>query len=88
MAKLDAHEIIKIIAQAKKKTPVKVYIKGDLSQIKFPKNIESYVETKSGVLFGDWLEDMETEWAENRAKLPQDIIRRTVGKVIDFSFCL
>ena len=26
---------------------------------------------------------METEWAENRAKLPQDIIRRTVGKLID-----
>ncbi len=26
---------------------------------------------------------METDWAENRAKLPQDIIRRTLGKVID-----
>lgn len=26
---------------------------------------------------------METEWAENRAKLPQDIIRRTLGRVLD-----
>lgn len=26
---------------------------------------------------------METDWAENRAKLPQDIIRSTLGKVID-----
>ena len=26
---------------------------------------------------------METEWAENRAKLPQDVIRRTLGGVID-----
>ena len=26
---------------------------------------------------------METEWTENRAKLPQDIVRRTLGKVID-----
>lgn len=26
---------------------------------------------------------METEWAENRAKLPQDVIRRTLGRVID-----
>lgn len=26
---------------------------------------------------------METDWAENRAKIPDDIIRRTVGKVID-----
>ncbi len=29
---------------------------------------------------------METEWAENRAKLPQDIIRSTIGKVIDFAY--
>jgi outer membrane protein assembly factor BamC len=26
---------------------------------------------------------METEWAENKAKLPQDIIRRTLGSLID-----
>jgi outer membrane protein assembly factor BamC len=26
---------------------------------------------------------METDWAENRAKLPQDIIRQTLGKVFD-----
>ena len=26
---------------------------------------------------------LETEWAENRAKLPQDFIRRTLGKVVD-----
>lgn len=26
---------------------------------------------------------METEWAENRAKIPQDFIRKTIGKVFD-----
>ncbi len=26
---------------------------------------------------------LETDWAENRAKLPQDIIRSTIGKVFD-----
>lgn len=26
---------------------------------------------------------METDWAENRSKIPQDIIRRTLGKVLD-----
>ena len=26
---------------------------------------------------------METDWAENRAKIPQDIIRNTIGKVLD-----
>lgn len=29
---------------------------------------------------------METQWAENRAKLPQDIIRGTIGKVLDFAY--
>lgn len=29
---------------------------------------------------------METNWAENRAKLPQDVIRRTLGKVLDFAY--
>ena len=26
---------------------------------------------------------LETEWAENRAKIPQDFLRRTLGKVLD-----
>ena len=26
---------------------------------------------------------LETEWAENRAKLPQDFLRRTLGKIMD-----
>jgi outer membrane protein assembly factor BamC len=26
---------------------------------------------------------LETDWAENRAKIPEDIIRRTIGKVFD-----
>lgn len=26
---------------------------------------------------------METDWAENRAKIPQDIVRNTLGKVLD-----
>lgn len=26
---------------------------------------------------------METDWAENRAKLPQDVVRRTIGRVLD-----
>jgi outer membrane protein assembly factor BamC len=26
---------------------------------------------------------METDWAENRAKLPQDVVRRTIGRVLE-----
>ncbi|GAB3762815.1 outer membrane protein assembly factor BamC [Ramlibacter monticola] len=29
---------------------------------------------------------METDWAENRAKIPQDIIRGTLGKLIDSAY--
>lgn len=29
---------------------------------------------------------METDWAENRARLPQDFVRRTVGRVFDNAF--
>jgi outer membrane protein assembly factor BamC len=29
---------------------------------------------------------METDWAENRAKLPQDIVRRTIGRIADGMF--
>lgn len=29
---------------------------------------------------------METDWAENRAKIPQDIIRRSIGKFIDGAY--
>ena len=29
---------------------------------------------------------METDWAEDRAKIPQDLIRRTVGRVLDGIF--
>jgi outer membrane protein assembly factor BamC len=29
---------------------------------------------------------METDWAENRAKIPQDIIRGTIGKIFDSAY--
>lgn len=29
---------------------------------------------------------METDWAENRAQIPQDVIRRTLGKLIDGAY--
>jgi outer membrane protein assembly factor BamC len=29
---------------------------------------------------------METDWAENRTKIPQDFIRRTLGKVLDSAY--
>ena len=64
MAKLDAKSIIDYIGNAPKKTPVKVFIKGDLAQIDFPKEIENFTEAHSGAIFGDW-KDIEPFLKEN-----------------------
>jgi len=55
-------------------TPEQVWpvIKDFWQELGFIVNLES---KETGVL--------ETDWAENRAKIPQDVIRRTLGKVID-----
>lgn len=55
MAKLDAQSIINYIGNAPKKTPVKVYLRGQhLDQIDYPETSDPYVEAHSGVVFGDW----------------------------------
>ena len=54
MSKLDAQSIINYIGNAPKKTPVKVYLKGELENIDFPEEIQDFVNAKSGVIFGDW----------------------------------
>ncbi|KRM13442.1 2,3,4,5-tetrahydropyridine-2,6-dicarboxylate N-acetyltransferase [Paucilactobacillus suebicus] len=54
MAKLDAQAIIDYIGNSEKKTPVKVYLRGKLGDIKFPAAIRPFVNDQSGVIFGDW----------------------------------
>lgn len=54
MAELDAQAIINYIGNAPKKTPVKVYLKGNLSEINFPEEVQSFVDDHTGVIFGDW----------------------------------
>ena len=56
MKMLDAKEIIAYIGNAKKTTPVKVYIKGDLEGISFGESVKTFIDGKSGVVFGDWAE--------------------------------
>lgn len=68
MAKLDAQSIINYIGNAPKKTPVKVFIKGNLSQIAFPKEIENFTEDHAGVIFGDW-QDVEKFLKNNNDKI-------------------
>ncbi|WP_010649594.1 2,3,4,5-tetrahydropyridine-2,6-dicarboxylate N-acetyltransferase [Oceanobacillus massiliensis] len=54
MNMMDANEIINFISNSKKSTPVKVYIKGDLSNLNIDDSIQAFIEDKSGVLFGEW----------------------------------
>ncbi|NUF25130.1 2,3,4,5-tetrahydropyridine-2,6-dicarboxylate N-acetyltransferase [Bombilactobacillus mellis] len=54
MKKMSATEIIDFIAQAPKKTPVKVYLKGELTALNWPAEIKTFVGNHSGVVIGDW----------------------------------
>ncbi|WNQ13537.1 2,3,4,5-tetrahydropyridine-2,6-dicarboxylate N-acetyltransferase [Paenibacillus aurantius] len=54
MSEMNTMEVINFIKNSVKKTPVKVYIKGQLDGIDFGSEIQSFVSSGSGVLFGDW----------------------------------
>ncbi|MCR1915894.1 2,3,4,5-tetrahydropyridine-2,6-dicarboxylate N-acetyltransferase [Lactobacillus taiwanensis] len=71
MTKLDAQSIINYIGNAPKKTPVKVYLKGQLSEIKFPEDIQTFVEDHSGVIFGDW-------------KMVKTVLDNNKDKIVDY----
>lgn len=65
MKTMDANEIISFIQNSTKKTPVKVYIKGQLKDITFPKDVQAFVSKKAGVLFGEWDEIKEVLESES-----------------------
>ncbi|MHC5229690.1 2,3,4,5-tetrahydropyridine-2,6-dicarboxylate N-acetyltransferase [Enterococcus sp. LJL99] len=65
---MDAYEIINYIGNAKKKTPVKVTLKGRLKEIEFPENIKAFTNCKTGTLFGEW-EDIKLFLTENEDKI-------------------
>jgi 2,3,4,5-tetrahydropyridine-2,6-dicarboxylate N-acetyltransferase len=56
MKMMDANEIISFIQKSEKKTPVKVYVKGDLEGIEWGANTKSFITGNTGVLFGEWSE--------------------------------
>ena len=54
MEMMDANEIISYIANSKKSTPVKVYIKGNLDGIDFGTDSKTFITGNTGVIFGEW----------------------------------
>lgn len=52
---MDSYEVIKKISESKKKTPAKVYLQGDLSNINFGE-LDFYGSSVSGILFCEFSE--------------------------------
>lgn len=56
MKMMDANEIISFIQKSEKKTPVKVYIKGNLDKLNFSNGVKTFFNGNTGVIFGEWKE--------------------------------
>ena len=63
----DPYEIARYIKEAKKSTPVKVYVKGDLDGVQFP-NCRVFGEGRSLVVFGEYTE-IQSVLAENKGRI-------------------
>lgn len=70
---MDAHDIISFLQNSKKKTPVKVYIKGELDTIDFGKGCQTFISGSSGTLFGDWA-DIQSVLKENGEKIEDYVV--------------
>lgn len=73
MLEMNTEEVIAFIKNSTKKTPVKVYVKGDLESIDFGTGIQSFVSGKSGVLFGEWT-DVKAILDANSSKIEDYVV--------------
>ncbi|SFU63916.1 2,3,4,5-tetrahydropyridine-2,6-dicarboxylate N-acetyltransferase [Alicyclobacillus macrosporangiidus] len=69
---MDAHEIIEFIRTSEKKTPVKVYLKGDLDGIDFGPGAKVFATGGVGVVFGEW-KDIQPVLEQHKDKI-QDFV--------------
>ncbi|MFB5190967.1 2,3,4,5-tetrahydropyridine-2,6-dicarboxylate N-acetyltransferase [Alicyclobacillus fastidiosus] len=69
----SAEEIIRYISESKKRTPVKVYLKGRFDDVTFPETIQSFISGNAGVLFGEWA-DVEAFLALHQDAIDDHVI--------------
>ncbi|MCD8915159.1 MULTISPECIES: 2,3,4,5-tetrahydropyridine-2,6-dicarboxylate N-acetyltransferase [Staphylococcus] len=95
MAKdLTAEEIIQYISDAKKSTPLKVYINGALGQVSYPESFKVFGSENSKVIFceaDDWdkfyeenknyIEDVEIEMDRRNSAIPLKDLRNTNARI-------
>jgi 2,3,4,5-tetrahydropyridine-2,6-dicarboxylate N-acetyltransferase len=70
---MDANEIIEFIRSSEKKTPVKVFLKGDLAHVMFPATVKTFVSAESGVIFGEW-KDIEPILASHKQEIVDYVV--------------
>ncbi|MDG5470118.1 2,3,4,5-tetrahydropyridine-2,6-dicarboxylate N-acetyltransferase [Jeotgalibacillus sp. ET6] len=74
MNQMNANEIISYIQNAKKSTPVKVYLKGEnLDQINFGESAQPFLSGGTGVVFGEWA-DLSEAIESNQDKIADYVI--------------
>ncbi len=74
MEKLNAQQIIEFISNAKKVTPVKVYVKGDnVASLSFGEGSKVFGEGNNAVVFGEWSE-IEACFKKNEEKVTDYVI--------------
>ncbi|MFK3937103.1 2,3,4,5-tetrahydropyridine-2,6-dicarboxylate N-acetyltransferase [Alkalihalobacillus sp. NPDC078783] len=73
MNQMDANEIIKFISESKKKTPVKVHIKGNLEGISFGGETKAFINGQTGVVFGEW-DEINAVLQENQANIEDFVV--------------
>jgi len=73
MKMMDAHEIIAFIQKSEKKTPVKLYIKGELEGLDFGPNSKVFSFGNTAVVFGEWKE-IEPVLAQHADKIEDYVV--------------
>jgi tetrahydrodipicolinate N-acetyltransferase len=73
MKMMDANEIISFIQKSEKKTPVKVYVKGNLEGIDWGPNTQTFITGDTGVVFGEWKE-IQAVIESNEANLQDYVV--------------
>jgi tetrahydrodipicolinate N-acetyltransferase len=73
MKMMDANEIISFIQNSKKRTPVKVYVKGNLESVDFGEHSKTFINGNTGVVFGEWNE-IQAAIEANKDKIEDYVI--------------
>ncbi len=73
MKMMDANEIISFIQNSVKSTPVKVYVKGELTDVDFGANSKTFITGNTGIVFGEWSE-ISAAIDSNSAKIQDYVV--------------